>query len=340
VTALISETDLRVLEDFLRPFLDFRSDATLSATLLEGGRSNLTYQISAGAESWILRRPPLGATAGAHDMLREFRMLSALGGTSVPVPRALVCADGDSPLGVPFLVMSFEEGTVYTRRAQLEELGLARTCAIGRRMVNALADLHRVDPAAVGLDDFGRPKGFTKRQVRRWTSRAQTSSFGEHPAARAIVKALTSWHPQPAGTHVVHGDFRLDNLLVNGRGRIQAVIDWELATLGCPLTDVAMLAVHQRLAALGPGMAITDATTALGFPGPDQVLDLYASASGRNLPDIGLHQALAALKLAGVLDEIRARHDRRQTRGEGFDDVGSAIVPLLEIGLALITEDG
>ncbi|MFC0032317.1 phosphotransferase family protein [Micromonospora chaiyaphumensis] len=309
-----------------------------TARLVTGGKSNLTYEVGDGRSTWIVRRPPLGhVLSTAHDMAREYRVMSALRATSVPVPVTwALCAD-DGVLGAPFYVMERVTGRAYRHAAELEPLGTDRTRAISTRLVDTLATLHAVDPAAVGLADFGRPAGFLARQVRRWKTQLDASYCRDLPAADELHARLAAGVPADSAPGIVHGDYRLDNVLVDESDRLTAVVDWEMATLGDPLTDLALLVLYQRLGRL-VGPAVAEASSAPGFLTEDEILDRYAAASGRALPPLGFHLGLAAFKLATILEGIHVRHLRGQTVGAGFDQLGEVTELLLDAGLTYLKE--
>jgi len=306
----------------------------LRARVIAGGKSNLTYEVTDGDSWWVVRRPPLGhVQATAPDMGREYTAMTALAGTDVPVPATYaLCQDADV-LGAPFYVMERVPGTPYRTRAQLEEIGAERTAAVAREMVDVLARLHAVDPAAVGLEEFGRPAGFLERQVRRWGRQLEGSRSRDLPDADELLRRLSENIPaDDADIAIVHGDYRLDNLLLDA-DRARAVVHWEMSTLGDPLTDVALLLVYDRLSEVAGGSAVADAGMAPGYPGPDEQLEQYAAASGRDLHRMDFHLGLAYLKLAVILEGINYRHLQGQTVGAGFDSVGAAVEPLLAAGL-------
>ncbi|MBM7516025.1 phosphotransferase family protein [Nocardioides nitrophenolicus] len=316
--------------------------SSLTAELVAGGKSNLTFVVSDGSAEWIVRRPPLGhVLATAHDMGREYRVMSALQDTAVPVPRTdAFCAD-PTVIGAEFYVMERCAGTPYRRAAELSLLGAERTRAISESLVDILADLHAVDPARVGLADFGRPEGFLGRQVARWRKQLDASHTRDLPAADELHRRLAASVPAESATGIVHGDFRLDNVLVDtadGADRATAVLDWEMATLGDPLTDLALMLTYHRLGAT-VGEAVTDASTAPGFLGEDEIIARYAAASDRDLSGFGWYLGLAAFKLAAILEGIHYRFLAGQTVGEGFDDIGAAIHPLLDAGLTAMKEN-
>ncbi|MGC3863911.1 phosphotransferase family protein [Micromonospora chersina] len=309
-----------------------------TARLIAGGKSNLTYEVGDGRTTWIVRRPPLGhVLSTAHDMAREYRVMSALHATDVPVPATYaLCADA-GVLGAPFYVMERVTGTAYRQAAELERLGPERTRAISTRLVDTLATLHAVDPAAVGLADFGRPEGFLARQVRRWRKQLDASYCRDLPAADELYARLAADVPADPAPGIVHGDYRLDNVLVDDGDRLAAVIDWEMATLGDPLTDLALLVLYQRLGRI-VGAAVAEASSAPGFLTEDEILDRYATARGRALPPLGFHLGLAAFKLAVILEGIHVRHLRGQTVGAGFAHVGEVTELLLDAGLTYLKE--
>ena len=309
----------------------------LQGRLIAGGRSNLTYEVSDGTRSWVVRRPPLGhVLATAHDMAREYRVITALRDTSVPVPLSYaLCTDPDV-LGAPFYVMSAVDGVAYRTADQLAAVGPARTQLIAERMVGTLALLHAVDPAEVGLADFGRPEGFLARQVRRWQKQLDASRSREIPGIDELHALLAANTPDGTTPTIVHGDYRLDNVLVGPDDQVAAVLDWEMATLGDPLTDVGLLIVYQRMDRLAEGPMASDAP---GYPPEEEILGLYAASSGRDLSDLGFYIALASFKSAVILEGIHYRYVHGLTVGEGFEEIGTLVEPLVASGLAAMREE-
>jgi aminoglycoside phosphotransferase (APT) family kinase protein len=311
----------------------------LSARLVVGGKSNLTYEVTDGNGTWILRRPPLGhVLATAHDMAREYRVMSALSGTDVPVPATYALCDDESVLGAPFYVMERVLGTPYRHAKELAALGPGRTRVVATGLVDTLAALHRVDPAAVGLSDFGRPEGFLRRQVERWRKQLAASHSRDLPAADELYRRLAASVPLESATGIVHGDYRLDNVLTDAHDRPVAVLDWEMATLGDPLTDLALMLVYKRLGGLVTGDLVADAASAPGFLSEDEIVARYAEHSTRDLSGFGFYLGLASYKLAGIVEGIHYRHLEGQTLGPGFEEMGEAVHPILRAGLESLEE--
>ncbi len=330
--------DLGALHTWLSSAHPELASGELSASLITGGKSNLTYTVSDGYSDFVVRRPPLGhVLATAHDMGREYTVMAALAATNVPVPRMLAHCEDVEVIGAPFYVMERVRGTPFGRAAQLEPLGADRTRAITERMVDTLALLHAVDYQGVGLGDFGRPDGYLERQISRWKKQLDSSRSRDLPGMDDLIEQLESAVPMTSAGTIVHGDFRLDNLLVNESDQIAAVLDWEMSTLGDPLTDVAVLLAYQQLAEVAPpsgvGAAmVTDAPLAPGYLSRDDVLSRYTERSGRDVSDIGFHLGLAFFKLAVILEGIHYRHAAGQTVGAGFDGIGDMIEPLIAAG--------
>jgi aminoglycoside phosphotransferase (APT) family kinase protein len=309
----------------------------LSGRLIAGGRSNLTYEVSDGSKSWVVRRPPLGhVLATAHDMEREYRVITALRDTGVPVPLSYALCTDPAVLGAPFYVMSKVDGIPYRTAEQLAPLGPARARAIAEQMIDTLARLHAVRPAEVGLADFGRPEGFLARQVRRWKKQLDASHSRPLAGIDELYAQLAADPPDGSPPAIVHGDYRLDNVLVGADDKVAAVVDWEMATLGDPLTDVGLLVVYQRMDRLAEGPMASDVP---GYPSVPEVLDRYAADSGRDLSDLGFYIALASFKAAVILEGIHFRYVHGQTVGEGFGEIGTLVEPLVASGLAALQED-
>ena len=337
--------DLSALQAWLAQHAPGVLDGPLQASLITGGKSNLTYIVSDGSREVVVRRPPLGhVLATAHDMGREHRIMTALASSPVPVPQTFALCTDTQVIGAPFYVMERMAGTAYNRASQLDSLGVDRTRAIGERMIDTLVELHGVDPASVGLESFGRPEGYMQRQVDRWKKQLIASKSRDLPGMDDLVAHISAHVPHSSAGTIVHGDFRLDNLLVDadpasGRDEVTAVLDWEMSTLGDPLADVAVLIAYGELAKAtppaGPGaVLITDAPRAPGYPSTDEILQRYAAGSGRDVGDMGFHLAFAYFKIAVIVEGIHYRYVNGQTEGEGFAGMGDLTVPLIEAGIS------
>lgn len=310
----------------------------LRAELFEGGRSNLTYRVTDGTGSWVLRRPPLGhVLATAHDMAREYRVLAALGPTAVPVPEVLLLVEDDGVLGAPWYLMEHVAGTPHRDADVLAALGEQRVYRLGVRLLETLVALHAVDPTAVGLAGFGRPDGFLERQLRRWTRQLEASRSREVPGIAELRQALGESLPVSPAPTLVHGDYRLDNVLVGADDAITAVLDWEMSTLGDPLTDLGLLVMYTQLAREYDGM-LPGAALAPGFPGTDDLVGRYAEASGRDVSALGWYVGFASFKLAVVLEGIHYRYGQGRTVGPGFDRIGELVPLFVQFGLTSLKE--
>ncbi|MFE5842450.1 phosphotransferase family protein [Streptomyces niveus] len=310
----------------------------LSARLIEGGRSNLTYLVTDGAHDWVVRRPPLGhVLATAHDMKREFRVISALHPTAVPVPEPLLLCEDPDVLGAPFYLMEYVRGTPYRTAEQLAPLGPERTRAALIGLVDTLVELHAVDPSAVGLADFGRPEGFLDRQLRRWGKQLDASRNRDLPGIDTLHATLGSSLPDSPAPTVIHGDYRLDNVLIGDDERIKAVLDWEMSTLGDPLTDLGLLVMYSAPLEI-TGSPISTTAGAAGHPDPAELVARYAAGSGRDTSAIAWYTAFAWFKLAVILEGIHYRYTLGQTVGGGFERIGDLVPVFIEHGLTTLQE--
>lgn len=309
----------------------------LTAELMHGGRSNLTYRVTDGRTSWVLRRPPLGGlTPSAHDMQREYRVVSALAGSQVPVASVVAYGD-DSTLGVPFSVVEYVTGSVIRSQEQLHQLPDTQIAACAYALVDVLAHLHAIDPDAVGLGDFGRAAGFLPRQIRRWNDQWQRVQTRELADITRLHAGLLEACPADGDAAIVHGDLRIDNAILapDNPTQIRAVVDWEMSTLGDPLADFALHLVYSD-PAFGPVLAESAASTSDRLPSTDALTQHYAEASGRDLSRLDFYVALGYFKIAVIAEGIHARYQQGLTRGTGFESVGSAVPPLAAAGLTAL----
>lgn len=312
------------------------SAGDLTARLIAGGRSNPTYEITDGDGQWILRRPPYGhVLPTAHDMGREFRVLSALRDSPVPVPVALGLCRDEAVLGAPFYVMERLAGVTLRTAEDTGRLSPAQRSALAAALVDTLVALHEIDPAAVGLADWGAPRGFLDRQLSRWSRQWQASATRSVPQVAELLTRLATTRPDRGRDGIVHGDFKIDNVMVDRRDptRIVGVLDWEMSTLGDTITDLGVLCSfwdHPD----EPANPITRGATALpGFPRRDDLVARYAAARGIDVHELDWYIAFADLKVAVILEGVHARHVAGHTSGADFDGVGDMVVPLLDRAL-------
>jgi aminoglycoside phosphotransferase (APT) family kinase protein len=315
----------------------------LSAVLVPGGRSNLTYILDDGTRRVVLRRPPLGhVLATAHDMSREHRVLSALHGGVVPVPEPLaLCADADVT-GAPFYVMAYVDGIVVRRREDVAPLRDPGRRQLVDAMMDVLADLHGVDPASVGLADFGRPQGFMARQVRRWVRQLDSSRSRELPGVDDLRAGLEASVPPDGDGTIVHGDYRLDNLIVAGPAEpdayaVRAVLDWEMAALGDPLADLGLLIAYWDGLGAGDDPVVAPIGPAAGLPRGAELVARYAARSGRDVSALPWYVAFGYFKIVAILEGIHYRYVHSQTVGAGFERIGDVVPGLVRDGLRALS---
>ncbi|MFG1602947.1 phosphotransferase family protein [Actinoplanes sp. NPDC049265] len=321
--------------DALRSFL---GTGPLSATMFAGGRSNLTYAVTDGETRWVLRRPPLGhVLPTAHDMVREHRVLSALSAAGFPCPAPVRLCTDPGVIGAPFYLMEHAPGRIYRDVTDLEDLGPERMHRLVLDLVDTLADLHALDPAAIGLGDFGRPQGFNERQVRRWKKQLDASRSREVTGIDELHARLAVHIPEGDGA-VVHGDFRLDNVLIDDNLEVSAVLDWEMSTLGDPLSDVALMQVYAGRPLLDQNGEPRAPLTVPGHPTLPEMATRYAERSKRDVSDLHWYVAFACFKLAVILEGVHYRYVQGQTVGAGFDAVGSMVAPLVTQGHEALEE--
>jgi len=320
----------------------------VTVELIAAGMSNLTYVVTpkggTASDAVILRRPPTGAVlATAHDMVREHRVITALGPTKVPVPRTLHLCTDPAVLGAPFYVMERVIGVhVVSKLPPGYADEPAQRRAIGDGLVDVLADLHAVDPEAVGLGDFGRPEGFMARQVRRWTKQWDATRDRDRPGLDALAARLAETVPPSQRSSIVHGDYRLDNCLLDPGtpGRIRAVLDWEMSTLGDPLADLGMMFVYWPQAGEDRPAASQSAVTALpGFPTRGEIAERYAARTGADLADLNWYVAFAYFKFAAIVAGIVARSAAGAMADKDTTGYADRIDPCVDLGRAAL-DDG
>ena len=320
--------DTARLEPYLREHLP-GAEGPLSVRQFGGGKANLTYLLRFSDSEFVLRRPPLGPIPpGAHDMRREHRVLSVLHPRYSPAPRSLHLCEDESVIGAMFIVEERRHGFVIRDDIPSEFAGRPElNRRIGTALVDALADLHLVPPADVGLGDLGRPEGFLERQLSGWTRRWQAAQGGEQAdRAAAEMQPVIDWLgrnlPASRGAALLHNDYRLDNCLLDPAdpGRIEAVLDWDMSTQGDPLADLGYVLnywvesgddpVWREIAAMP--------TWRDGFPSRAEAIERYAARTGFDVAAIGWHHVFAAFKLAVIIQQIYIRFVRGQTQDQRF----------------------
>ena len=279
----------------------------LKFDLIAGGHSNLTYSVKdAKGRIYVLRRPPLGhVLESAHDMGREHKIISALNNSSVPVAQTFGLCTDVSVNDAPFYVMDYVSGPVLHDAEVTQPVPMSERATLGASVIEVLAALHDMDADQVGLGDLGRREAYLQRQMNRWTKQWAATKTHEVPAMDESTRLLAERMPEQLGATIVHGDYRLGNMIV-GQGKIAAVLDWELCTLGDPLADVGYLL--NSWVQPGEGEEDVVPTAAGGFCSRETLSDLYAKASGRDLSDINYYRAFSHWRLAAIGQGVYKRY--------------------------------
>ncbi len=332
------ELDLNRLGDYLRSRLP-GTEGRLEVRQFAGGHANLTYLLDFAGTHYVLRRPPLGPVApSSHDMSREHRVLSKLWRAFPLAPQSFLLCEDPTVVGAPFFVMERRHGVVV--RGQVPpEFGAGLDPAANRRLsevvVDTLADLHAVDPAAASLENLGHPDGFLRRQVEGWADRWRRSRVEENPVADELATWLLAHLPPSPPATLVHNDWRLDNMAVAGDdpGRCTAVYDWDMCTRGDPMADLGtLLSVwydHDEI----PSTLNPMPTHTPGFMSRAEGVERYAATSGRDVSGVGYYQVFGTFKMAVVLQQIYVRWHRGQTHDDRFAEMGAGAERLFELAL-------
>ena len=327
--------DVAPLSRYLAPWIPAAADG-IRVQQFKGGQSNPTYLLETGGGRYVLRRKPPGdLLPSAHAVDREFRIMSALYGSAVPVPRPVCyCAD-PGVVGTSFFVMEYVDGRIFWH-PELAELAPAERGAVYDEMNRVIAAIHSVDPAAVGLSDFGRPDGYVARQIERWTKQYRASELERIDAMEELIAWLPGHVPADEPGRLTHGDYRIDNLIFDAREfRIRAVIDWELATLGNALSDFAYNCMTYRMpAAIRKGVAGLD-LAALGIPAEAEYIARYCKRTQRSTaPDFDFYIAFNLFRLASILQGVAARARAGNASSARAVETGKLTRPIAELGWA------
>jgi aminoglycoside phosphotransferase (APT) family kinase protein len=295
--------------------------APLRFTLIAGGRSNYTYRVDdAAGNAFVLRRPPLGPLLpSAHDMGREFKIISALSSTNIPVAPALGFCNDPSVNERPFYVMKFVYGQIIRNADDAEKLSSQARIRSSESIVDVLSDIHALDVDAVGLGDLGKRENYLERQLKRWHSQFTQSKTREVPSVDEAYACLMANLPQQQGVSIVHGDYRTDNTMVDHSGSIVAVLDWEICTLGDPLADLGLLMVYWPEPTDDNPPLGAAASTLPGFYTRAQLVERYAKRSGRDVSQLNTYVAFGYWKLACILDGVYARYKAGSMSADGYD---------------------
>jgi aminoglycoside phosphotransferase (APT) family kinase protein len=305
----VADVDLGSLERWCKAAIPSFS-GPVGLDKFPGGQSNPTYRMEAGSGRYVLRRKPFGAILpSAHAVEREYRLISALHPTGFPVARPHALCEDREVIGAPFYVMDLVEGRTFWD-GRLPELAPAERRATYGAMIETLARLHAFDPAAVGLGDYGAPGNYFERQVGRWTKQYRAAETERIEEAERLIEFLPRTVPEQSRVAVIHGDYRIDNLIYRGdTPEVAAVLDWELSTLGDPLADFAYLAMNWEMPPEtgSAGLKGTD-FAATGIPDLEEAARLYCAASGRDdVPDLNWYFAYNLFRLLGIVQGIKRR---------------------------------
>ncbi len=310
----------------------------LRVELISGGRSNLTFKAYDDISAWVVRRPPTsGLTPSAHDMAREWAVTNALQSTEVPVAKTVAFDAEGVVLGAPTTIVDFEPGRVIRTRADLDDLSDADITDNTAELIRVLALLHSVDFEAVGLGSFGKPDGFVGRQVRTWARQWESVKTRDLADVDRLRDKLQAAIPVRSASSIVHGDYRVDNVILTegDTSSIAALVDWEMSTLGDPLTDVALMCVY-RQPIFDDVLGVSAAWTSDRYPSADELAQLYSQASGVELTDWNFYIALANFKLGVIGEGITHRALAGSDTGSGAAAAAEATHEFMAAGLRAI----
>ncbi|HLK18850.1 MAG TPA: phosphotransferase family protein [Bryobacteraceae bacterium] len=331
------ELNRAALSNYLADKLDGAANLTIEQ--FPGGHSNLTYLLRTPAREYVLRRGPLGPVAPkAHDMAREYMVLKAVHPFFGPAPEVFHLCEDTSIIGAVFFIMERRRGIVVRDRIPEELAAFPEYPArVSRGFVDCLVELHSVDIEKHALVSLGKPAGFLERQVRGWFERWKGAKTQEIPAMDRLIQWLTDHLPASPAATLVHNDFKLDNLMLDAKdpGRVEAVLDWEMATVGDPLVDLGLVLCYWSQPS-DPGGVKSSLTSQPGWFTRDQLIGRYAERTGRDVSRINYYEVFALFKLAVVLQQIYVRFHRGQTQDERFRHFDKRVQSLIEEAIALI----
>jgi aminoglycoside phosphotransferase (APT) family kinase protein len=345
------ELDVGLLDRYLRERLvaqssEFDPTATIEIRQFPGGHSNLTYLIGYGAQEFVLRRPPVGPVAPtAHDMPREFKLLSVIHPHFPLAPKPVLLCEDAAIIGVPFYLMERRRGFVMRSKVPSQigdDLALRRR--LSESIVDTLVTLHAVDIHRTGIVQIGKPDGFVTRQVRGWSDRWQRSKTGELAEMDQVMQWLADRIPGESNSEatIVHNDFKLDNLMLDESdpARIVAVLDWEMCTVGDPLVDVGLALTYWTMTGGGQNSSLRAITNGPGWLTRAEIIERYQAQTGRDLSRIAFYETFARFKVAVVIQQIYFRYVQGQTYDERFRHFDALVRELVHEALELAERSG
>lgn len=344
------ELDLVRLDRYLRAHLELEPTAAIEVNQFPGGHSNLTYLVRYGNREFVLRRPPMGPVAPtAHDMPREYKLLSVINPHYPLAPRPVILCEDISIIGVPFYLMERRRGLIVRFKVP-KEIGenLALRQRLSENVVDTLVMLHAVDIQSSGIIQIGKPAGFVTRQMRGWADRWQRSKTGELPEMDRVIDWLMDRVPAENNVDatIVHNDFKLDNIMLDAGDltRVVAVLDWEMCTVGDPLVDVGLFLSYWTMKGTegeaDMNSSLRAVTNGPGWMTREQIIERYEAGTGRDLSRIVFYETFARFKVAVVIQQIYFRYRRGQTQDERFRNFDALVRQLTREALQLAERSG
>ncbi len=340
------ELDVKALDGYLRQHLQpasFDPSASIELEQFPGGHSNLTYLVRYGTHEFVLRRPPVGPVAPtAHDMPREFNLLSVINPRFPLAPRPVLLCEDASIIGVPFYLMERRRGFIVRQTLEgplKDQLGLRRK--LSETVVDTLVALHAVNIYESGIVKIGKPEGLVRRQVRGWADRWQRSKTGELSAMDTVIEWLEQRMPsESSDATIVHNDFKLDNLMLDAAdpSRVIAVLDWEMTTVGDPLIDLGLVLTYWTMKGGGQDSSLRAVTNGPGWMTRQEIIQRYEAKTGRDVSRILFYETFARFKVAVVIQQIYFRYVQGQTQDERFRNLDQLVRALVMEALELARE--